>query len=63
MAKFMKMNVNLISGYGYSKMTEKKWLNKTLLLETMSVVPGMVGSMCRHMRALRLFKDDKGWIQ
>ena len=40
MAKFMKMNLNLISGYGYLKMTEKKSLTKTLLLETMSVVLG-----------------------
>ena len=62
MAKFMKMNVNLLSGYGYTKMNQKKWLTRTLLLETMSVVPGMVGSMCRHMRNLSLFKDDKGWI-
>lgn len=44
-------------------MTEKRWLTRTLLLETLSVVPGMVASMCRHMRALRLFKHDKGWIQ
>jgi hypothetical protein len=64
--KFIKKLVDLASGYSASNlhhMTEKKWLTRTLLLETMSVVPGMVASMCRHMRALRKFKKDKGWIQ
>lgn len=64
--KFIKMMVNMLSGYkakNISKMTQKKWLTRTLLFETMGVVPGVVGSTCRHMRSLRLFEKDKGWIQ
>ncbi len=61
--KMIKMSVNLITRYNITPMTEKRWLTRTLLLETLSVVPGMVGSMCRHMRSLRLFKKDNGWIQ
>lgn len=61
--KTIKFAVNTISGYNMGSMTERKWLTRTLLLETLSVVPGMIGSMCRHMRSLRLFKKDNGWIQ
>jgi len=61
--KVIKGMVNLATRYGISPMTEKRWLTKTLLLETLSVVPGMMASMCRHMRSIRLFKKDNGWIQ
>jgi hypothetical protein len=61
--KVIKFTVDTITRYNISPMTEKRWLTRTLLLETLSVVPGMVGSMCRHMRSLRLFKKDNGWIQ
>ena len=31
-------------------------------METISLIPGMVGSICRYLRTLRLMKRDRGWI-
>ncbi len=31
-------------------------------METISMIPGMVGTICRYFRTLRLMKKDKGWI-
>ncbi len=59
----IKFTVDTMTRYNISPMTEKRWLTRSLLLETLSVVPGMAGSMCRHMRSIRLFKKDNGWIQ
>ena len=54
--------VNLFSGYYFGPMTESKWVARSLLIETVSVIPGTVGSICRYLRSLRLMKKDKGWI-
>ncbi len=43
-------------------MTEMKWLRRTLLLETIGMIPGFVASICRFLRGLRLMRKDKGWI-
>ncbi len=43
-------------------MTEKKWLNRCLFLETIAGVPGMVGGMTRHLKSLRSLKSDHGMI-
>jgi hypothetical protein len=51
-----------MSGYFFLPMTETKWLRRTLLMETISMIPGMVGSICRYLRSLRLMRRDKGWI-
>jgi hypothetical protein len=56
------MMVNLMSGYYFGPMTEMKWLRRTFLMETISLIPGMVGSICRYLRSIRLMKKDKGWI-
>lgn len=58
----MIMMVNLLSGYYLVPMTEMKWIRRTLLMETISMIPGMVGTVCRYLRSLRLMKKDKGWI-
>jgi ubiquinol oxidase len=34
-----------------------------VVLETVAAVPGMVGGMLIHLRSLRRFEDDAGWIQ
>lgn len=31
-------------------------------METISMIPGMVATVCRYLRSLRLMKKDKGWI-
>lgn len=54
--------VNLASGFMFGPMTEKKWVRRTLLMETTSLLPGMVGSICRYLKILQLMKKDKGWI-
>ncbi|CAO3634165.1 unnamed protein product [Mucor fragilis] len=35
---------------------------RSVMLETVAAVPGMVGAMLRHMKSLRSLKDDNGWI-
>ncbi len=37
--------------------------NRAIVLETVAAVPGMVGGMMNHLRALRKFNDDRGWIK
>jgi threonyl-tRNA synthetase len=44
-------------------MTESKYLQRFLYLETVAGVPGMVAGMLRHMRSLRSMKRDHGWIR
>ena len=34
-----------------------------VVLETVAAVPGMVGGALIHLRSLRRFEDDRGWIQ
>ncbi|CAO0796199.1 unnamed protein product [Mucor circinelloides] len=35
---------------------------RSVMLETVAAVPGMVGAMLRHMKSLRSLKADNGWI-
>ncbi|PNH12106.1 Alternative oxidase, mitochondrial [Tetrabaena socialis] len=49
------------TGYG-PKMTEAKWLQRMIFLETVAGVPGMVGGMLRHLKSLRSMQRDNGWI-
>ena len=37
--------------------------HRAVVLETVAAVPGMVGGMLNHLRALRRFQDDRGWIK
>ena len=51
------------TGYGGdSPMTEAKWLQRFIFLETVAAIPGMVGGAVRHLHSLRLMKRDGGWI-
>ena len=51
------------TGYGSgSPMTEAKWLQRFIFLETVAALPGMVGGAVRHLHSLRLMKRDNGWI-
>ncbi|ETM31046.1 hypothetical protein L914_21303, partial [Phytophthora nicotianae] len=60
----LRTGFDIISGYRGpgGAMTEKDWLNRCLFLESVAGVPGMVGGMLRHLRSLRKFKRDYGWI-
>lgn len=37
--------------------------HRAVVLETVAAVPGMVGGMLQHLRALRQIRDDQGWIR
>ena len=60
--QWLFMMIYLMSGFYFRPMNEMKWLRRTFLMETISLIPGMVGSICRYLRTLRLMKRDRGWI-
>ncbi|CAH0476096.1 unnamed protein product [Peronospora belbahrii] len=62
--KALRKGFDVMSGYRGpgGSMSEGAWLNRCLFLESVAGVPGMVGGMLRHLRSLRLFKRDYGWI-
>jgi ubiquinol oxidase len=41
---------------------QKRYGHRAVVLETVAAVPGMVGGMLNHLRSLRRFQDDRGWI-
>ena len=41
----------------------RRYGNRAIVLETVAAVPGMVGGVLQHLRALRRMESDKGWIQ
>ncbi|TXT11764.1 uncharacterized protein COLE_02174 [Cutaneotrichosporon oleaginosum] len=43
-------------------LTDKQWLLRIILLESIAGVPGMVAGTLRHLRSLRLMRRDGGWI-
>lgn len=58
----IRKSYDYLSRYDPENMTKNKWIKRCLILETVAGVPGMVGGMCRHLRSLRLFERDQGWI-
>ena len=57
----VRLAFDTATGYG-PNMTESKWLQRMIFLETIAGVPGMVAGMLRHLRSLRLMQRDNGWI-
>jgi hypothetical protein len=51
-----------MTNYNENKMTENQWLHRAIFLETIAGVPGMIGAMSRHLRSLRVLRQDGGWI-
>ncbi|MBK8438034.1 MAG: alternative oxidase [Rhodobacter sp.] len=41
----------------------KRYGHRAVVLETIAAVPGMVGGLLQHMKALRRIRDDQGWIR
>ncbi len=37
--------------------------HRAVVLETVAAVPGMIGGLWQHLRALRMMRDDDGWIR
>lgn len=42
---------------------KKRYGHRAIVLETVAAVPGMVGGLLQHLKALRLIKNDHGWIK
>jgi ubiquinol oxidase len=41
----------------------RRYGHRAVVLETVAAVPGMVGGLLQHLRALRRMKSDHGWIR
>jgi ubiquinol oxidase len=41
----------------------KRYGHRAVVLETIAAVPGMVGGMLQHLKALRTIRDDEGWVR
>lgn len=37
--------------------------HRAVVLETVAAVPGMVGGLLQHLKALRYIRDDEGWVR
>mmetsp|Transcript_57804 Transcript_57804/g.65960 ORF Transcript_57804/g.65960 Transcript_57804/m.65960 type:complete len:280 (-) Transcript_57804:411-1250(-) len=53
---------DIVTRYKVGHMTEGKWLNRFIFLETVAGIPGMVAAMVRHLKSLRTMEHDNGWI-
>ena len=42
---------------------QKRYGHRAVVLETVAAVPGMVGGLLQHLKALRHIRDDQGWIR
>ncbi|CAG8613864.1 8125_t:CDS:2 [Ambispora gerdemannii] len=42
---------------------KKKYIHRSVMLETVAAVPGMVAATVRHLRSLRKMQHDGGWIE
>lgn len=41
----------------------KRYGHRAVVLETVAAVPGMVGGLLQHLKALRQIRDDEGWVK
>lgn len=41
----------------------QRYGHRAVVLETVAAVPGMVGGLLQHLKALRHIRDDEGWIR
>lgn len=55
MVKFMRVFAD--------KFFANRYGHRAVVLETVAAVPGMVGGLLQHLRALRHIRDDQGWIR
>ena len=45
------------------KFFSKRYGHRAVVLETVAAVPGMVGGLLQHLKAIRYIRDDEGWIR
>jgi ubiquinol oxidase len=53
--KFMRVFADAFFSHRYG--------HRAVVLETVAAVPGMVGGLLQHLKALRHIRDDQGWIR
>jgi ubiquinol oxidase len=53
--KFMRLFADAFFSHRYG--------HRAVVLETVAAVPGMVGGLLQHLKALRHIRDDQGWIK
>jgi len=41
----------------------RRYGHRAVVLETVAAVPGMVGGLLQHLKAIRHSRDDQGWIR
>lgn len=41
----------------------ERYGHRAIVLETLAAIPGMVGGLLQHLKALRHIRDDHGWIK
>lgn len=51
------------TSWSYGDITKDKILNRTIFLETVAAVPGMVAAIVRHFKSLRRMERDGGMLQ
>lgn len=61
--KYVRTGFDMATGWSYNKLTPEMILNRTIFLETIAAVPGMVAAIVRHFRSLRNFSRDNGMMQ
>lgn len=42
---------------------QRRYGHRAVILETVAAVPGMIGGALTHLRCLRRFEEDRGWIK
>eukprot|EP01029_Cantina_marsupialis_P024430 TRINITY_DN628940_c0_g1_i2.p1 TRINITY_DN628940_c0_g1~~TRINITY_DN628940_c0_g1_i2.p1 ORF type:complete len:205 (-),score=37.88 TRINITY_DN628940_c0_g1_i2:77-691(-) len=57
----VRITFDKLTGYG-PNMTEDKFINRCIFLETVAGVPGISGALIRHLRSLRSCTRDNGRI-
>ncbi|EKG17769.1 Alternative oxidase [Macrophomina phaseolina MS6] len=69
MVRVLRWGLDLASGYKHAKpgepfqMSERKYLQRNVFLESVAGVPGMVAAVLRHLHSMRRMKRDNGWIE
>ena len=61
--KLVRYGFDTATGWNSKSITPAMVLNRTIYLETIAAVPGMVAAIVRHFRSLRNFTRDNGMMQ
>lgn len=60
--KAVRLAFDAATGWN-GEITPNKVMNRTIYLETIAAVPGMVAAIVRHFKSLRTMQRDGGMIQ